>query len=165
MSADASRLLDSPAGARFGRFGLGPIDQISFAVEDMNAALPRYSALFGDFTVRTVRLTPDRVTYRGEPASATLVLGFGRSGDVEIELVQVADGDAPSLEHLRRHGEGLHHVRFAVTDIDDRKATLTGAGFAIVLDGTTERGARFAYLEAPAEFGHTVIELIQEPSR
>jgi catechol 2,3-dioxygenase-like lactoylglutathione lyase family enzyme len=153
-----------PADPVADRFDLGPIDQISFAVEDMATALPRYAALFGEFTVRTVRLTPDRVTYRGEPASATLVLGFGRTGDVEIELVQVAEGDAPALEHIRRHGEGLHHVRFRVSDIAERKAALTGAGFDLVLDGTTERGSSFAYLEAPESYGHTVIELIQEPA-
>lgn len=146
-----------------GRFGLGPIDQISFAVEDMAAVLPLYSALFGELTTRRVTLTPDRVTYRGRPASATLLLGFGRTGDVEVELVQVEDGEAPSLEHLRRHGDGLHHVRFPVDDLDAKEAEMAAAGFETILRGTTPRGAVFAYLEAPARFGHSVIELIQQP--
>jgi catechol 2,3-dioxygenase-like lactoylglutathione lyase family enzyme len=146
------------------RFDLGPIDQVSFAINDLDAALPRYTALFGDFVVRTVRLTPDRVRYRGRPMSATLALGFARSGDVEIELVQVLEGDAPSLEHLRDHGEGLHHVRFRVADIEERKRALVDAGYGIVVEGTTERGSSFAYLEAAASLGHTVIELIQPPA-
>lgn len=157
-------MASTPAADVATRFDLGPIDQISFAVDDLDAALPRYAALFGEFTVRTVRLTPERVRYRGRPMSATLALGFARSGDVEIELVQVLDGDAPSLEHLRDHGEGLHHVRFRVADIEARKQVLVEAGYEIVVEGTTERGSSFAYLEAPAGLGHTVIELIQPPA-
>jgi methylmalonyl-CoA/ethylmalonyl-CoA epimerase len=144
-----------------GAFGLGPIDQISFAVVDLEAALPLYSALFGGFTIRRVELTPDRVSYRGQPASARLLLGFGRTGDVEVELVEVEEGEAPSLEHLRRHGQGLHHVRFPVDDVVAKEAELEAAGFRTVLHGTTPRGSVFAYLEAPDGLGYTLIELIQ----
>ena len=123
-------------------FGLGPVDQISFAVSDMDAALPVYAALFGAVERRTVQFDPDLVRYRGEPTGATLELAFFRSGDLEIELVAIADGEAPSAEHLRRHGEGLHHVRFRVTDIDAKQSEMRDAGFETVIDGTTSRGAR-----------------------
>jgi len=142
-------------------FDLGPIDQVSFAIEDMDAAVPFYSAMFGPITTRRVEFEPDAVSYRGKPASAKLLLGFARSGDIEIELVQVEEGEAPSLEHLRRHGEGLHHVRFRVHDIAAKKAQLEAAGFETILDGTTPRGSRFVYIEAPAMYGHTVFELLQ----
>ena len=32
-------------------FGLGPIDQVAFVVADLEAALPRYTALYGPFHV------------------------------------------------------------------------------------------------------------------
>jgi catechol 2,3-dioxygenase-like lactoylglutathione lyase family enzyme len=142
-------------------FGFGPIDQISFAVTDMDRALPMYESLFGPFTRRRVTFRPDRVRYRGAPATATLLLAFGHTGDVEVELVAVEDGDAPSLEHLRDHGEGIHHIRFPVDDLDAKQAALEAVGFEEVLRGTTEGGAVFAYFEAPAALGHTLIELIQ----
>jgi methylmalonyl-CoA/ethylmalonyl-CoA epimerase len=91
MTTEGSTMSTDTSGA----FGLGPIDQISFAVVDLQAALPLYSALFGDFTTRRVELRPDRVSYRGQPASARLLLGFGRTGDVEVELVEVEEGEAP----------------------------------------------------------------------
>ena len=72
-----------------GAFGLGPIDQISFAVVDLQAALPLYSALFGDFTTRRVELTPDRVSYRGRPARRVRRLEAPDGlGDTLIELIQ-----------------------------------------------------------------------------
>lgn len=143
------------------RFGLGPIDQVSFAVTSIEQSLPCYEALFGGpFTVREVTLTPDAVTYRGAPADTALRLAFGSTAGTEIELVEVLRGEAPSLEHLREHGDGLHHVRFRVTDLEAKKEQLTAAGFEVIFDGTTPRGS-FTYVEAPASLGHTVIELIQ----
>ena len=140
---------------------LGPIDQVSFAVEDVAAALPAYSALFGEFTVRTVAFSPEHVVYQGRPATATLDLAFGRSGDLEIELVAVVEGDGPARDHIRRHGPGLHHVRFPVEDLRTTRDAMEAAGFTVVLDGVTARGSLFAYLGAPATFGHTQFELIQ----
>ena len=142
-------------------FGLGPIDQISFAVASVERSLPWYEALFGGpFTVRDVTLTPDKVTYRGAPADAVLRLAFGWTAGIEIELVEVVRGEAPSLEHLREHGDGLHHVRFPVADLDAKTAQLSDAGFEVIFSGTTPR-SRFAYVQAPASLGYTVVELIQ----
>jgi methylmalonyl-CoA/ethylmalonyl-CoA epimerase len=142
-------------------FGLGPIDQISFAVTSVEQSLPWYEALFGGpFTVRDVTLAPDTVTYRVAPADAVLRLAFGRTAGIEIELVEVRRGEAPSLEHLREHGDGLHHVRFPAADLDAKTAQLTQAGFEVIFSGMTPR-SRFAYVQAPASLGYTVIELIQ----
>ena len=147
----------------FAGLGLGAIDQVSFAVEDLAAVLPMYEAIFGPFTVRETSLDPERTTYRGKPASARLLLGFGRSGNVEIELVQVLSGEAPATEHLRSHGPGLHHVRFPVADHAAAHARLEAAGFTTIMSGVSGRGSLFSYLEAPASFGSTVFELIQPP--
>jgi catechol 2,3-dioxygenase-like lactoylglutathione lyase family enzyme len=152
------RLMDSGELSR--RFDLGRVDQISFAVSDMDASLPVFRALFGEFTLRRAMLTPDNATYRGRPASATLLLAFGRSGDVEIELIEVEEGMAPPLEHIQRHGEGMHHVRFRVADHDAKNAELEAAGFTTILRGRTATGS-FSYLEAPDALGHSVVELIE----
>ena len=142
-------------------FGLGPIDQISFAVTSVEQSLPWYEAVFGGpFTVREVTLAPDAVTYRGAPADALLRRAFGRTAGIEIELVEVCRGEAPSLEHLREHGDGLHHVRFRVADLDAKTKQLTAAGFEVIFAGATPQ-SRFSYVQAPLSLGHTVIELIQ----
>lgn len=154
--------MSSEAATALSCLGLGPIDQVSFAVADIAASLPTYTALFGEFTTRHVEFTPDRVRYRGRPASARLHLAFARSGGLEIELVQIEDGEAPQADHLRDHGEGLHHVRFRVDDLPAKKAEMEALGFETVLHGTTASSGRaFAYLEAPALLGTTVIELIE----
>jgi methylmalonyl-CoA/ethylmalonyl-CoA epimerase len=164
VSNDNKPDVNAEESRRFASFGLGPIDQVSFAVPDLDEAMPIYEALFGEFTVRETAMTPDVVKYRGQPADAKLRLAFARSGDVEIELVQLTHGGGPALEHIERHGHGMQHIRFVVDDLEAKLASMLDAGFAEVLKGVSPRGSRYAYVEAPDLLGHTMIELIQQPA-
>ena len=141
------------------QFGLGPIDQISFAVRSIDDALPRYTAMFGGpFSVMDVPDLP--VVIGGEPCSTTLRLAFGRTGpsdDVEVELVEVVSGDWPTLGWLDQRGEGLHHVRYPVTDLVASRDEMVAAGFEVLLEGA---GGYFAYLASPLLNG-MVVELIR----
>jgi methylmalonyl-CoA/ethylmalonyl-CoA epimerase len=143
------------------RFGLGPIDQVAYVVESLERALPRYEALFGPFEVGESPLRDCR--YRGRNVDCHLRLAVNRSSPVEIELIEVVGGEAPHSEHLERHGEGLHHVRFRVDDVDARCAALEEAGFETIFFKRFSPEVAFAYLEAPAELGGSVIELLQLP--
>jgi methylmalonyl-CoA/ethylmalonyl-CoA epimerase len=141
------------------RFGLGPVDQIGYAVEDMNTSLPRYQALFGPFTVSEADLPGCSI--RGREADCRLKLAVNRSGPIEIELIEVLAGETTHTEHLRRCGEGPHHVRFAVSEIDAKLAALQAAGYEVVLYKRFSPTVAFAYVETPPELGRSVIELLQ----
>jgi catechol 2,3-dioxygenase-like lactoylglutathione lyase family enzyme len=154
------RPMSEPAASVEQRFGLGPIDQISFAVRDVDEAAVRYTAMFGGpFSV--IDVPEMNVLCRGRPSTTTLKLGFGRTAGLEVELVQVVSGDWPTLSWLESHGEGLHHIRFPVPDVARTKAEMEQAGFEVTLDGTSGT-ISFAYLEAPLLSGMT-IELISAP--
>jgi hypothetical protein len=138
------------------RFGLGAIDQISFAVSSVDDARPRYEAMFGGpFTVVDV---PDfEVVCRGTPSSTSLRLGFGRTGDLEVELVEVVSGAWPTVAWLAQHGEGLHHLRYPVADVVATRAEMEAAGCTAILRDAGD--AVFSYLEVPMLNG-MVVELI-----
>ena len=138
------------------RFGLGPIDQISFAVRDMEEAVPRYCAMFGGpFAV--VDVPGLDVLVRGEATKTSLRLGFGYSGSLEVELVQVLDGLWPTLDWLDKHGEGLHHLRYPVADVAASRAEMVRAGFVVTVESVD---ASFAYLESPL-LNDMTVELLQ----
>jgi len=141
------------------RFGLGPIDQISYVVENIERSLPGFEALFGAFQVSQNDL-PD-CTIRGQQADCTIKMAIGHSGPMEIELIEVVAGETTHTEHLRDHGEGLHHVRFRVDDIDAKLPELEAEGFEIVLYKRFSPEIAFAYLETPKSIGASVIELLQ----
>jgi hypothetical protein len=140
------------------RYGLGPIDQISFAVADVDEAATRYSAIFGPFEV--VDVPKMDITWRGEPSTVTFKLGFGRSGGLEIELVQVVDGDSPAREHVENHGEGFNHVRFPVSSIEEKRSAMEREGWVTIFSGKSG-DVSFAFLQPPSTLKSSIVELIE----
>jgi hypothetical protein len=64
----------------------------------------------------------------------------------------------------------IDQISFAVTSVEQSltwyEAVFGGpfaAGFEVIFGGTTPCGSLFAYVQAPASLGRTVIELIQQP--
>ncbi len=141
--------------------GLGPIDQIAYVVADLDASLPGYEALYGAFQVADAPL--ERCQYRGREVDCHLRLATNGYGPVEIELIQVMGGDAPHTEHLRAHGEGLHHVRFRVADLGATCSDLEARGCTTIFSKRFGPQVAFAYLETPAALGGSVIELLEMP--
>ena len=142
------------------KYGLGAIDQISFAVRDADDAAQRYGAMFGGpFMVFDAPVMD--VLVRGEPSTTALRLGFGRNAGIEVELVQVLSGDYPTLSWLDERGEGLHHVRYPVKDLKGTQAAMVADGGTVTLEGSSGP-LLFAYVESPLLGGMTV-ELIQLP--
>ena len=142
-------------------FDLGPVDQIGYVVADLDTSLPRYEALFGPF--ETGETPPTEHEVHGRPVSFSLRLAVNRTGPVEIELIQPLEGASPHAEHLATRGEGLHHVRFRVDDVDEKRAVLEAAGHRTILYKRYGPGVAFAYLETPAELGSSLIELLEMP--
>jgi methylmalonyl-CoA/ethylmalonyl-CoA epimerase len=137
---------------------LGPIDQVAYVVEDMERALPRYEALYGAFEVSDSPLTGVRCG--GKLIDCVLKIAVNRSSPVEIELIQVLDGDTPHAQHLREHGEGLHHVRFRVSGLEARLEELEKVGFETSLYKRFEGAGNVAFAYAQSPDGHT-IELLE----
>jgi catechol 2,3-dioxygenase-like lactoylglutathione lyase family enzyme len=144
-----------------GRLGLGPIDQVGYVVEDIDAALPLYEAIFGRFDLSEAPLSD--CTFRGRSQDCHLKLAINSSGPVEVELIQVLQGETPHSEHLRAHGEGLHHVRFRTSALDEALERLAKEGFATIWYKRLGPDLAFAYVEVPAELGRSVIELLEMP--
>ncbi len=143
------------------QFGLGPIDQLSFAVLSLDDALPRYQAMFGGEFIAMDVPSMD-VVVRGTPETVSLRLGFGSTAGLEVELVEVVSGGWPTVAWLAEHGEGLHHVRYPVDDFAGIRDEMESAGCTLLMEGHNS-GVSFGYLEVPMLNG-MVVELIQMPT-
>jgi catechol 2,3-dioxygenase-like lactoylglutathione lyase family enzyme len=103
---------------------LNNLDQISIVVRDMDRAIEYWSSVFGLGPFYVVDDYPAEMNYRGHLGKCRLKMGFALVNGIEIELIQVLEGDTPHLEHLAQHGEGLFHLRFRVDDLDGTLAKL-----------------------------------------
>ena len=138
---------------------LPPVDQVGFVVKDIKAAIALYEPAFGPFSEMDA---PDMEwDYRGRPEMSSLKLAFGKSGDVEIELIQWVSGETPHKEFLDAGREGMHHLRFRVDDHDAALARCQALGYRAIWQMQMGDIA-FSYLEREGD--PLLLELLQMPA-
>jgi len=131
---------------------LKKLEHIGIAVEDLEASNILYEKLLGTASYKTE-----------EVASEGVKTSFFRMGDSKIELLQALDDNSPIAKFLQKRGEGLHHIAFAVDDINSEVKRLKAEGF-IVLNEVPKRGAdnKLVVFLHPKTSGGVLIELCQE---
>ena len=145
------------------RVKLPPVDQIGIVVKDIDRAIEYYSSTFGWGPFRVQESEIKGFTHRGKKGNCRLKIAFARSGPVEIELIQVLEGETPHSEFLREKGEGLQHLRCSVDDIDNMLAELAKEGIETVFHQSLPQfGVSWAYLNTD-KVGGVMLELIQWP--
>jgi methylmalonyl-CoA/ethylmalonyl-CoA epimerase len=83
-------------------------------------------------------------------------------GDGHVELLRPLGPDTAVGKFLQRRGPGLHHVAYAVGDIDAALASLREAGVELI-DSEARlgiRGSRVAFLH-PRSTGSVLTEIVE----
>ena len=126
------------------------IDHIGVAVASIDAALDTYRAL---------GLVE---SHREEVAGQKVTTAFLPVGESAIELLEPTSSESPIAKFLAKRGEGIHHVCFAVTDIDAALQDLSRRGFRLIHSGAVAGagGKRVAFLHPDSGHG-VLIELSQ----
>ena len=140
---------------------LPPVEQIGIVVRDLDRAIEYYTSTFGWGPFEVHLSEVKGVIYRGRPTDCKLKLAMTRSGPIEIELIQVLEGETPHTEFLRERGEGLQHLRFRVPDLNGILAEWAKKGIEPVWSRRyPEYGVSFAYVDTAA-IGGVMIELFE----
>jgi methylmalonyl-CoA/ethylmalonyl-CoA epimerase len=131
----------------------GRIDHIGVAVEDLDAALALYQRSF------EMELA-HRETVESQGVEAVLL----DVGDGHVELLRPLGPDTAVGKFLARKGSGLHHVAYAVDDIDATLEKLAAAGLELIDEEARVgiRRSRVAFLH-PRSTGGVLTEIV-EPS-
>lgn len=88
---------------------------------------------------------------------------FFKTGPNKIELLEAIDPGSPIAQFLEKRGEGLHHIAFAVADLEAELERLAREGIT-VLNKVPKKGADnklVAFLHPKGTNG-VLIELCQE---
>ncbi len=97
------------------------IEHIGIAVKDMQAATEIYSALLGYTHYKTE-----------EVAGESVNTAFFTCGDSKIELLEATSQDSAIAKFIKKKGEGVHHIAFAVDDIKTEVQSLDKECFVIL---------------------------------
>lgn len=128
------------------------IDHIGIAVRSLEEARRTYEGLLG-FTVTEVVEMP------GRGLRAAMV----DAGGVTIELLEPVGDASVVARHIRKRGEGIHHIAYRVADIEAAMETLKSRGveFITAEPETGAHGGRIAFL-SPGSCHGVLIELRED---
>ena len=129
------------------------LDHVAIAVADLDEALDGYARLYG--------VTP---LYREVIEDQGVEEAMIPLGGSYLQLLRPLAPDTPVGRFLAARGEGLHHVAFAVVDIESAITHLRDQGTHLV-DETPRLGGggrRIAFVH-PKALASTLVELVESP--
>ena len=98
-------------------------------------------------------------TFRGQPGKYDMILGWWNWQSMGAEWIAPLVGPSVYDEYLEKHGEGLQHIAFVVSDMDAALAMMKDKGVAVAQGGGLDVPAaqgRFAYFDTDAHGGVTL---------
>jgi methylmalonyl-CoA/ethylmalonyl-CoA epimerase len=130
---------------------LGRIDHIGVATDDLDGAIALYEGTLG-------MPVAHRETVESQGVEAVLL----DIGEGHVELLRPLGPDTPVGKYLDKKGPGLHHVAYAVDDIEAVLGRLKEAGVEMIdsepRDGI--RDSRVAFVH-PRSTGGVLTEIVE----
>lgn len=126
------------------------VDHIVIAVKDLDAAVGRYEAMYGQ-----------SVSDRGEAPAAGMAMAFFRFPDSYVELVTATSEQGPIAKRLSEQGEGIHLIAMKVDNLEQTLSDLRAKGVRLVGDpgpGNPVKGQVFIH---PAATGGVLTQLVE----
>lgn len=129
------------------------LDHVGVAVQDLDAALADYRRKYG--------VSP---LYREVVESQGVEEAMIPVGGSFVQLLRPLSPESPVGRFLATRGEGVHHLAFAVVDIDLALEHLREEGARLIDESPRPggRGARIAFVH-PRDLAGTLIELVELP--
>lgn len=105
------------------------IEHIGIAVESLDSAIPYYEEVLG---MKCYAIE--------EVADQKVKTAFFMVGQTKIELLESTDPTGPIGKFLEKKGQGVHHIAFAVDDVNKSLNELNEKGVQLI-DKTARKGA------------------------
>jgi methylmalonyl-CoA/ethylmalonyl-CoA epimerase len=127
------------------------LHHVGIAVLDLDESIEMYASLLGG-----------AVTHRTKSEQEGLEAALLRLGDVELELMAATREDSPVGKFLARRGPGVHHLAYAVGDIEAKLAEMREAGYELIdaVPRVGIHGVRIAFVH-PKSVGGVLTELVE----
>lgn len=105
------------------------IEHIGIAVKDLNESIPLFEKLLGTKCYAVEEVKDQFVR------TAFFILG-----ETKIELLEATDPESPISSFIEKNGVGVHHIAFAVKDVDSALSAAKEDGFKLI-DRIARKGA------------------------
>ncbi len=120
------------------------IEHIGIAVDNLDKAIDYYENVLGLKCYAIEEVKDQKVK-----------TAFFKIGNTKIELLESTDPDGPVGKFIEKKGQGIHHMAFAVRDIDNAIKEAEDKGIRLI-DSKSRKGAEgldIAFLHPKSTFG------------
>lgn len=128
------------------------IEHLGIAVKSLETAIPYWEQMLGTKCYNIEEVKEQKVK-----------TAFFKIGQTKIELLEATDEDSPIGKFIEKKGEGVHHIAFAVKNLQKNLDECAAAGIQLI-DKTPRKGAEglnIAFLHPKSTFG-VLTELCEE---
>jgi methylmalonyl-CoA/ethylmalonyl-CoA epimerase len=99
------------------------LEHIGIAVKSLSHSIPLFESLLNTNCYKKEKVESEAV-----------ITAFFSVGGQKIELLESTDPDGVIEKYIKKKGEGIHHIAFAVNDIEAEMKRLIEAGFVLLND-------------------------------
>jgi methylmalonyl-CoA/ethylmalonyl-CoA epimerase len=131
------------------------IEHIGIAVSNLDEAIGFYEKVFG---LKCYNIE--------EVAEQKVRTAFFMVGQTKIELLESTDPDGPVGKFIEKKGEGIHHIAFAVENIEEQLVHAADMGVKLI-DSKPRKGAEgldIAFLHPKSASG-VLIEICENRNK
>ncbi|MFN8308601.1 MAG: methylmalonyl-CoA epimerase [Chitinophagales bacterium] len=128
------------------------IEHIGIAVKDLEIANQVYANLFG------------KQAYKQESVESEGVrTSFFECGESKIELLEATSTESAIARFIEKKGEGIHHIAFAVENLEAEVERLKSLGFQAISE-KPKRGAdnKMVFFFHPKSTNGVLVELCED---
>ncbi len=128
------------------------IEHIGIAVKSLEAAIEFYENILGLKCYNIEEVPEQKVR-----------TAFFQIGKTKIELLESTDPEGPIGKFIEKRGEGIHHIAYAVKNIEDQLKDVADKGVKLI-DKCPRKGAEgldIAFLHPGSAFG-VLVELCEK---
>lgn len=131
---------------------MNKIEHIGIAVKSLETAVPLYERLLGIKSYKKEQVIAENV-----------ITEFFMIGNSKIELLEATSVESAIAKFIKKKGEGMHHIAYAVDDIHAEMHRLKSEGFNLLND-VPKHGAdnKLVCFVHPKDAGGVLIELCQD---
>ncbi len=120
------------------------IEHVGIAVKDLQHAINYYEEVLGLKCYAIEEVKDQKVK-----------TAFFMVGQTKIELLEATSEESPVYKHIEKRGEGIHHLAFAVNDIENSLKEVEEKGVRLI-DKEPRKGAEgldIGFLHPKSTFG------------
>ena len=131
---------------------MNKIEHIGIAVKTLEASNQIFEDILGSKSYKTEKVESEGVA-----------TSFFKVGPNKIELLEATREDSPIAKFIEKKGEGIHHIAFAVDEVESEIKRLVDTGYRLINE-TAKKGAdnkKIAFLHPKSSNG-VLIELCQD---